>query len=96
MISTITSRICSLLSFDRRSHRRRRAAVHPMSAECLEIRQLLSADPVRAGRAQDLLLLVNPNDENAVRIANAYQALRSIPERNIVFFAAQVKAGSRI
>ncbi len=93
MISKITSRIYRLLSFDRRFHRRRRAAAHPMAAECLEVRQLLSAEPVRAGRSQDLLLVVNPNDENAVRIANAYQALRSIPERNIVFFAAPSEGG---
>jgi len=38
-----------------------------------------------AGRGQDLLLVVNPGDEHALRIANAYQQLRHIPDHNIVF-----------
>ncbi|MCA9050917.1 MAG: TIGR03790 family protein, partial [Planctomycetaceae bacterium] len=38
-----------------------------------------------AGRGQDLLLIVNPNDEASVRIAGAYQELRHIPDNNILF-----------
>ena len=78
-----------------RGSRRRRLAWREgyAAAEQLEFRELLAAEPVTAGRSQDLLLVVNPNDENALRIANAYQALRHIPERNIVFFAAPNEGG---
>ena len=40
---------------------------------------------VLAGRGQDLLLVVNPEDESSLRIANSYQELRNIPDNNIVF-----------
>ena len=52
----------------------------------LERRDLFAGDmPGLAGRGQDLLLVVNPNDENALRIAGEYRELRNIPDRNIVF-----------
>jgi uncharacterized protein (TIGR03790 family) len=37
------------------------------------------------GGGESMLLVVNPNDPNALQIANAYAALRSIPARNIEF-----------
>lgn len=93
MIQKLKLHIRGLLSLNRRSIRQRRSGASPISTETLEVRQLLAAEPVRAGRAQDLLLLVNPHDENSIRIANAYQSLRSIPERNIVFLAAPSEGG---
>ena len=36
---------------------------------------------------QNMLLVVNPNDENALRIANAYAQDRDIPTNNIVYIA---------
>lgn len=52
----------------------------------LERRDLFAGDvPGIAGRGQDLLLVVNPADENALRIAGEYRELRNIPDRNIVF-----------
>ena len=54
--------------------------------ENLERRDLFAGDVATlAGRGQDLLLVVNPNDENALRIAGEYRELRNIPDRNIVF-----------
>ena len=50
--------------------------------------QAASAEaPVLAGRGQDLLMIVNPNDENALRIAEAYKPLRNIPDNNIIKYA---------
>ena len=39
------------------------------------------------GGGENMLLVVNPNDPNALQIANAYAALRDIPAKNIVFIA---------
>src|SRR5512146_2873240 len=39
------------------------------------------------GGGQNLLLVVNPNDENSVRVAAAYQQIRNIPSSNILFIA---------
>lgn len=64
-----------------------------IDSESLEFRQLLSAEPLLAGRGQDMLLLVNPADENSIRIANAYQEMRHIPDRNIVFLEAPGEDG---
>lgn len=47
----------------------------------------LAATGARAGGGgQNFLMVVNPGDENALRIATAYQRLRRIPDRNIVFY----------
>src|SRR5690349_20505239 len=51
---------------------------------------LLSSWPapvLGGGGGERMFLIVNPNDENAVRIANAYQQIRAIPESNILFIA---------
>jgi uncharacterized protein (TIGR03790 family) len=40
-----------------------------------------------------LLLVVNPSDENSIRIASAYQQLRHIPDRNIVFLQPPTEGG---
>lgn len=40
------------------------------------------------GGGQNMLIIVDPNDENAVRIANAYQRLRAIPEDHFLFVEA--------
>jgi len=37
------------------------------------------------GGGENMLLIVNPEDENAVRIAQEYQRLRGIPDANIIF-----------
>ncbi|MBI5818327.1 MAG: autotransporter-associated beta strand repeat-containing protein [Verrucomicrobia bacterium] len=37
------------------------------------------------GGGENMLLIVNPEDENAVRIAQEYQRLRGIPDSNIIF-----------
>lgn len=55
---------------------------------------VLAAEAAWAGgTGQNLLLVVNPNDENALRIANAYQIARNIPDRNILFIAPPTTAG---
>jgi hypothetical protein len=56
--------------------------------EPLEERRLL------AGGGQNILLVVNPDDESALRIANAYQELRGIPDRNVVFITPPMSNGS--
>ena len=64
-----------------------------LTLESLEPRNLLAGlVSAIAGRGQDLLLLVNPNDENAVRIAGEYQQLRHIPDNNILFIAPPVES----
>ncbi|MBI5396451.1 MAG: hypothetical protein HZA91_14245, partial [Verrucomicrobia bacterium] len=37
------------------------------------------------GGGENMLLVVNPEDENALRIAQEYQQLRGIPDANILF-----------
>ncbi len=37
------------------------------------------------GGGESMLLIVNPEDENAVRVAQVYQQLRGIPDSNIIF-----------
>jgi uncharacterized protein (TIGR03790 family) len=45
------------------------------------------------GGGQNLLLVVNPGDEQQVRIAAEYQRLRHIPDRNIVFIEPRKLSG---
>ncbi len=45
------------------------------------------------GAGQNMLLVVNPNDENALRVANAYAEMRHIPDRNIVHIVPPSDAG---
>ena len=83
----------SLLSV---SQRRRRSFQRGLAAESLEAKRLLSAaasDGSAAGRGQDLLLVVNSLDENSLRIANLYQQLRHVPDRNIVFIEPPFEQG---
>ena len=40
---------------------------------------------IAGGGSENMLLVVNPNDPNALEIANAYAALRDIPANNICF-----------
>ena len=37
------------------------------------------------GGGQNMILVIDPTDEHSLRIANAYQELRAIPDQNIVF-----------
>jgi hypothetical protein len=46
-----------------------------------------AAHAFAGGGGQNMLLVVNPNDEASLRIANAYIAARNIPERNVVYLA---------
>ena len=39
------------------------------------------------GGGENMILVVNPGDENALRVANAYAQLRNIPDRNIIFMS---------
>lgn len=39
------------------------------------------------GGGQSTLLLVNPDDENSLRVATAYAQIRDIPDRNVVFIS---------
>ncbi len=48
---------------------------------------LCSSSVAYGGGGERMLLVVNPNDENSLRIANAYQQARAIPDNNIVFIA---------
>jgi hypothetical protein len=59
------------------------------------IAPMLAAIPAFAGGGgQNMLLVVNPNDENSLRMANAYAAARAIPENNILFIANPTAATS--
>ena len=49
---------------------------------------------VLGGGGENVLLVVNPADENALRIANAYQQLRDVPDSNIVFITPPANNGS--
>lgn len=52
---------------------------------------LLAVQPVFAGGGgQNMLLVVNPNDESSLRIANAYAKLRAIPASNFVYVTPEV------
>lgn len=53
----------------------------PVVLSVLSVGQIALA----GGGGLNVLLVVNPNDENAVRIAREYQSLRHIPDSNIVF-----------
>ena len=53
----------------------------------------LAVQALAGGGGQNMLLVVNPNDENALRVATAYQRMRAIPDRNIVFIASPVGTG---
>ncbi len=54
----------------------------------------LVASPLWAsGGGENMLLVVNPNDENAIRVANAYARIRQIPDRNIIFHAPPRSGG---
>lgn len=46
---------------------------------------LAAQSALAGGGGQNMLLLVNPTDENSLRIANAYAKMRAIPANNIVF-----------
>lgn len=46
-----------------------------------------------AGGGENMLLLVNPNDEPSLRIANAYVAARHIPANNILYIAPPATPG---
>ncbi len=48
------------------------------------------------GGGQNLLLVVNPNDEAALRVAGAYQQIRNVPDTNIVFVAPPTRVGSML
>ncbi len=94
-------KVCKLFSnaILRRANQRRFSSqlrCGSVMSETLEMRQMMSAAPADvsfAGRGEDLLLVVNPNDENALRVANAYQQLRHIPDRNIVFVEPPLENG---
>ena len=45
------------------------------------------------GGGENLLLVVNPNDEPSVRIANAYIAARHIPANNVLYLVPQSAGG---
>lgn len=45
------------------------------------------------GGGENLLMLVNPDSEYALRIANAYARLRAVPDKNIVFIAPPTAIG---
>ncbi len=40
---------------------------------------------IAGGGGENMLLVVNPNDPNALQVANAYASLRDIPSSNILF-----------
>jgi hypothetical protein len=71
----------------RRQRRTVRPGLRRLCFEPLEERRLL------AGGGENLLLVVNPGDENALRIANAYQRLRGVPDSNIVFITPPMSNG---
>lgn len=45
----------------------------------------LTSGSLAGGGGENMLLVVNANDENSIRIATAYQQLRNIPTQNILF-----------
>ena len=45
------------------------------------------------GGGENMLLVVNPNDESSLRIANAYAQPRAIPDSNIDFLTPQTAMG---
>jgi hypothetical protein len=53
----------------------------------------LSTAAFAGGGGENMLLVVNPNDEASLRIANAYATLRDIPDSNILFIAPNTRAG---
>ncbi|MHB1157651.1 MAG: TIGR03790 family protein [Phycisphaerales bacterium] len=53
----------------------------------------LSSAALAGGGGENMILVVNPNDENSLRIANAYAQLRSIPDSNIIFDIAPPVSG---
>jgi hypothetical protein len=54
------------------------------------------AAPVYAGGGgENMLLIVNPNDETSLRIANAYVQARHIPVNNILYIAPPRPLGFR-
>jgi hypothetical protein len=61
---------------------KRRLRIEPLEERCL-----------LAGGGQNILLVVNPGDENALRIANAYQELRGVPDSNLVFITPPMSNG---
>lgn len=71
--------------------RRRRQSCfsRQVTTESLKSRCLLTS---LSGRGQDALLIVNPDSENAIRIAAAYQELRNIPDDNILFVSPPADA----
>ena len=54
---------------------------------------LFAASAFGGGGGQNILLVVNPNDEAALRIATAYQRLRAVPDSNIVFISPPTSYG---
>ena len=42
---------------------------------------------------ENMVLVFNPNEENVIRVANAYAKIRQIPDRNIVFLAPPTSGG---
>ena len=86
----VSSRPFKFLSSAKTERRRGRPRSRVSQLETLEKRHLLagliSAEvSTSAGRGQDVLLIVNPQEESAVRIAGEYQQLRHIPDNNILF-----------
>lgn len=45
------------------------------------------------GGGQSMFLIVNPNDENSLRIANAYSQLRAIPDSNFLYITPPTTTG---
>lgn len=48
------------------------------------------------GGPENMLLVVNPNDESSLRMANAYATARGIPDRNILFINAPTGVGYKL
>ena len=90
MLSRKTSRNrCPTRRTDRnRKARSLRARFSRLRLEQLEDRRVLG------GGGENILLVVNPGDEYALRIANAYQQLRGVPDSNVVFIAPPTSNGS--
>ena len=53
----------------------------------------VSSGVLAGGGGENMILVVNPNDENSLRIANAYAQLRQIPDANIIFDIAPPTSG---
>ena len=48
------------------------------------------------GGGHNMLMVVNPKDENSLRIANLYQQLRNVPDRNILFIEPAMLSNGQV